>query len=246
MGWGCDMGELKTFKNMPAERAQLSRIAGQVHDYSQVQINTEAVQNVNEIFRELAATCPAWRSAYPDAESLNSAKQVWAKGLIENGVTSMGLIRCGLREARSRDLPFVPSVGTFVTWCKAKSAELMGLPTVDDVMYEFERYNARHYDYQNPESFPWVSPVMYWIVLDMRRSMYQYNKTAGEMRKVAEQCLIGWEKKLRAGESVPAPVAQIANKSRPISVSQQMDRDGRYKNAGMALLERIRAGRATA
>ncbi|MFL1906543.1 replication protein P [Plesiomonas shigelloides] len=217
------------------------------HDHENRVVNPQAEQLVDVLFRSLKQIFPAaavtvLRNPADEADT----KRQWIAAFAENGITTKEQIAAGMRKARTVDSDFWPSVGKFIAWCNAGTALSLGLPAVDDVMCEFERYNARHYDYQNPESFPWSSPVMYWIVLDMRRSMYQYNKTAGEMRKVAEQCLIGWEKKLRAGESVPAPVVQIANKSRPVGVSQQMDRDGRYKNAGRALLERIRAGRATA
>lgn len=239
------MGEVKTFENMPGSRRALHRLA-QAVDYSQVQINQVAVQNVNDIFRELAITFPAWRTAYPDAESLNSAKQVWAKGLIENGVTDMELICIGLRVARSQAMPFIPSVGQFVAWCKSEVPSQFGLPTVDEVMAEFDRYSARHHDYANPELFPWSAPVLYWIVLDMRRAMYRYNQTAGEVQKLAAKLLAQWEKKLRAGETVPAPVVQVENKMRPASAAQALDTDGRYQNAGAAMLARIRAGKGAA
>ncbi|MGL6149183.1 MAG: replication protein P, partial [Plesiomonas sp.] len=233
------MGELKTFENMPTGRRALHSLA-QVVDYSQVQINPAAVQNVNDIFRELAITFPAWRTAYPDAESLNSAKQVWAKGLIENGVTDMGLICIGLRVARSQAMPFIPSVGQFIAWCRSQPHAL-GLPTVDEVMAEFDRYSSRHHDYSSPELFPWSAPVMYWIVLDIRRAMYKYNHTAAEVRKNAEKKLKGWEKKLLAGETVPAPVVQVENKSRQAGVAQQADVDGRYLMLGNSVLAAIRS-----
>lgn len=239
------MGEIKTFEAMPSGRRSLHRMAQQFVDYSQAQINPVAVQNVNDIFRELAITFPAWRTAYPDAESLNSAKQVWAKGLIENGVTDMELICIGLRVARSQAMPFIPSVGQFVAWCKSEVPSQLGLPTADEVMAEFDHYSARHHDYSAPELFPWSAPVMYWIVLDMRRAMYRYNQTAAEVQKSAIKLLAQWEKKLRAGEAVPAPVVQVENKSRPASPVQALDADGRYKNAGAAMLARIRSRKST-
>lgn len=239
------MGEIRTFEAMPNGRRSLHRMAQQFVDYSQTQINPVAVQNVNDIFRELAITFPAWRTAYPDVESLNSAKKVWAKGLIENGVTDMELICIGLRVARSQAMPFIPSVGQFVAWCKSEVRSQLGLPTADDVMAELDRYSARHHDYANPESFPWSVPVMYWIVLDMRRAMYRYNQTATEVQKNAKRLLTQWEKKLLSGETVPAPVVQVENKSRQAGVAQQADVDGRYLMLGNSVLAAIRSRKST-
>lgn len=234
------MTKIKTFENLQVSRSGMRNAAMRAVDYSQVQINSEAVQNVNEIFRELAITFPAWRTAYPDAQTLSSAKQVWAKGLIENGITDMALIRVGLRVARSQPMPFIPSVGQFVAWCRSESS-IPNLPSLDDVMTEFERFCANHHDYSSPEAYPWSSPVMYWIVLDMRRSMYRYNQTAAEVRTSAKNLLRKWEKKLLSGEAVPVPVAQLENKHRPAGVAQQADVDGRYRMLGNSMLSAIRA-----
>ncbi|MGL5628632.1 MAG: replication protein P, partial [Plesiomonas shigelloides] len=150
-------------------------------------------------------------------------------------------LSAGMRVARTVESDFWPSVGKFIGWCNAEAASQFGLPTTDEVMAEFDRYSARHHDYESPELFPWSAPVMYWVVLDIRRAMYKYNHTAAEVRKNAEKKLKGWEKKLLAGETVPAPVVQVENKSRQAGVAQQADVDGRYLMLGNSVLAAIRS-----
>ncbi|WP_127958049.1 replication protein P [Serratia microhaemolytica] len=234
------MNTMKTFADLQINRSGFLAPQGVV-DYSQAQINTNAIKNVNDIFRELAITFPAWRTAYPDAESLNSAKQVWAKGLIENDITSMAVIRAGLRVARSQAIPFIPSVGQFVAWCKDGIASTAGLPSLDETLAEFNRYNANRDRYPSAEVFPWSHPVLYWIVLDVREAMYRYKQTEAETLKALQTQLTKWGKKLAAGGVVPMPVVQITDQRREPSPVELLDKNGDYRRKGAELLAVIRA-----
>lgn len=93
-------------------------------------LNTEAVKNVNDIFRALQAAFPAWRNAFPDDASLKAAKSSWVKGLMAAGVTEFKQIARGVEKARLSESDFFPSVGKFVGWCRL-TPEDMGLPEED-------------------------------------------------------------------------------------------------------------------
>ncbi|MGL5799391.1 MAG: replication protein P, partial [Plesiomonas sp.] len=175
-------------------------------------VNPQAEMLVDALFENLKRVFPASVSTVlktPADEA--AAKRQWILAFAENGITTKAQLSAGMRVARTVESDFWPSVGKFIGWCNSEVSSQFGLPTVDEVMAEFDRYSARHHDYANPELFPWSAPVLYWIVLDMRRAMYRYNQTAGEVQKSAAKLLAQWEKKLRAGETVPAPVVQVEN-----------------------------------
>ncbi|MGL4431182.1 MAG: replication protein P [Plesiomonas shigelloides] len=205
-------------------------------------VNPQAERLVDMLFSNLKLIFPAAVSTiFKNPADEAAAKRQWILAFAENGITTREQVAAGMRVARTAETDFWPSVGKFIGWCNSGSASHQGLPDVDEVMDEFDRYCARHHDYERPEDFPWSSPVMYWIVLDMRRSMYQYNQTASELRISATTQLRKWEKKLLAGEVIPTPVAQVENKVRPASVVQQLDADGRYRALGESMLAAIRA-----
>lgn len=186
------------------------------HDHAHRVVNPQAEQLVDSLFRSLKQIFPAsvmtvLRNPADEADT----KRQWIAAFAENGITTKEQISAGMRKARTVDSDFWPSVGKFIAWCKADTPSACGLPSVDDVMAEFDRYSANRHDYDSPEAFPWSLPVMYWIVLDLRHSMYQYNKTAGELQKSAKGLIERWEKKILAGESVPAPVVSIPDRRRP-------------------------------
>ena len=97
---------------------------------------------VNSLFKDLAATFPAWRSAFKTQEQFLMTKKTWSKAFIENGVNSMEQVQAGLKKARSSGETFLPSVGQFVNWCKP-TAEDFGMPEVQAAYRESCR-NASH------------------------------------------------------------------------------------------------------
>lgn len=205
-------------------------------------VNPQAEQLVDILFRNLKQIFPAASSTVLRNPSDEAAtKRQWILAFAENGITTKEQLAAGMRVARSAETDFWPSVGKFISWCNSCSASQCGLPCLDDVMTEFDRFCANHHDYSSPEAYPWSSPVMYWIVLDMRRSMYRYNQTAAEVRSTAKNLLRKWEKKLLSGEAVPSPAPQLENKHRPAGVAQQADVDGRYRMLGDSVLAAIRA-----
>ncbi|MFM2476390.1 replication protein P [Celerinatantimonas sp. MCCC 1A17872] len=83
-----------------------------------------------EVWRQLKVAFPAWRQAFPNKNAEQSAKRVWLIALIENGVTSDEQIQIGLRMARQMEIPFFPSPGQFIKWCRP-TPEMLGLPDME-------------------------------------------------------------------------------------------------------------------
>ncbi len=62
--------------------------------------------------------------------------------------------------------------------------------SIEDVMGEFHRYaKEKSLHPGGPERFPWRHPVMYWIVCDTRRAMYQRQLSEIEVEKHARKLL---------------------------------------------------------
>ena len=90
---------------------------------------------VNALFKELQAIFPAWKQAWPDAESLNAAKRSWIKAFIVAGITTLEQIRYGLQNCRQIGGDFAPSVGKFIKWCQP-TPEMLGIPSHDRAFRE--------------------------------------------------------------------------------------------------------------
>ncbi len=105
----------------------------------------------------------------------------------------MEQVNAGMRHARASESPFWPSHGQFIKWCK-DSKMVLGV-TIDDVMAEFHRYSKEKVYIGGPERFPWRHPVMYWVVCDTRRAMYQRQLSEIEVEKHARRLLDDWAKR---------------------------------------------------
>lgn len=204
-------------------------------------VNDQAEKLVDALFANLMQIFPAARqTVLSTPEDIAAAKRQWILAFAENGITSLEQVKAGMRMARQQATDFWPSCGKFIGWCKEGSAAAAGLPTIDEVMAEFERYSANRDRYESPEVFPWSAPVMYWLVLDVRKAMYRYNHTEAETRKTVKNQLNLWAKKLAVGESIPMPVVQIAHKTRIPAVCELMDETGEYRRRGAEILSQIR------
>ncbi|HIF9180973.1 replication protein P [Photobacterium damselae] len=81
-------------------------------------IDEFAMQNINAIFKDLCAIFPAWRNHLRTSEEFRATRTNFAKGMMENGITSMDQVRRGLTRARQQESDFFPSVGKFISWCR--------------------------------------------------------------------------------------------------------------------------------
>lgn len=81
-------------------------------------IDEFAMQNINAIFKDLCAIFPAWRNHLRTSEEFRATRANFAKGMIENEITTMEQVRKGLARARQQESDFFPSVGKFISWCQ--------------------------------------------------------------------------------------------------------------------------------
>ncbi len=204
--------------------------------------NQSARALFNELSKQLHATFPAMKSNFKDQRELDEFRRQWVMAFSENGITTIDQINLGMKVARRQGTPFLPSPGQFITWCKQAQMQSTGLPSVEEVLEEFHRYCRLRDDYSSAERFPWKVPVMYWIVTDMRKVMLQYNLGIPELRKKAEKLLIKWGGKVLNGESIPAPVIQLADSRPPTTKGAEKGWEtNSSKMLGMAALAAIRA-----
>ncbi|MBH2767648.1 DNA replication protein [Serratia marcescens] len=204
-------------------------------------VNENAEKLVDLLFTNLVQVFPAAKqTALRTPAEVDAAKRQWILAFAENGITSVEQLQAGMRMARQQESDFWPSCGKFIGWCKTGAALNAGLPSVDEVEAEFKRYSANR-GHVRPEDFNWSAPVMYWIVIDVRHQMLQYNHTESEFRKSIQQHLNRWAKRLAKGERVPTPAPQIAYKHHIPAPSELMDKDGKFQRKGEELLARIRA-----
>lgn len=173
----------------------------------------EIEKQFNQIFIELKAVFPAITAVIKTQSDLDTFKKQWLLSFAENGITTLRQFEIGMKKARQQSTPFVPSPGQFISWCKEGEASDMGLPTVAQVMREFNKYSAEiGFSCQTAEQFPWSHPVMYWIVTDLRKHMRQYNQSEFEVEKRAEMLINRWAKKLSNGEVIPEIRVQLEEK----------------------------------
>lgn len=198
----------------------LSRMTGTDRqcDQHDTVVNITAERLVDALFKQL-------KQLFPAAEQTNlktpaqeaAAKQQWIAAFAEGGIHTREQVSAGMRHARASESPFWPSPGQFIRWCK-DSRMILGI-SVDDVMGEFHRYaKEKGLHTGGPERFPWRHPVMYWIVCDTRRAMYQRQLSEVETEKFAQKKLDEWSKKVAAGEKIPDPVLSIETKKEPMTV----------------------------
>lgn len=198
----------------------LARMSGQQVQHDTV-VNISAERLVDALFKQLKQLFPAAEQTNlktPAQES--AAKQQWIAAFAEGGIRTREQVSAGMRHARASESPFWPSPGQFIKWCK-DSKMVLGI-SIEDVMGEFHRY-AREKSMQpgGPERFPWRHPVMYWIVCDTRRAMYQRQLSEVEVEKFARKLLEEWAGKVAAGEPIPDPVLSIQQKTDPMQTTQQ-------------------------
>lgn len=173
----------------------------------------EIEKQFNQIFIELKAVFPAITAVIKTQSDLDTFKKQWLLSFAENGITTLRQFEIGMKKARQQNTPFVPSPGQFISWCKEGEASDMGLPTVAQVMREFNKYSAEiGFSCQTAEQFPWSHPVMYWIVTDLRKHMRQYNLSEFEVEKRAEMLINKWAKKLSKGDVIPEIRVQLEDK----------------------------------
>ena len=202
----------------------LARMSGS-YDPKNV-INIEAENLVDSLFRQLKQIFPAasQTNLKTDADE-KTAKRQWIAAFSENGIRTREQLSSGVRHARASASPFWPSPGQFIKWCK-DSNSVLGVGIVD-VMNEFHRYSReKGVHVGGAENFPWTHPVMYWVVTDTRRAMYQRQLSEVETEKYAAKKLEEWALKVASGEQIPAPVVALEYHEEVIPTTHESRRTG--------------------
>lgn len=198
----------------------MARMAGGSYEPEKI-ISSETEQLVDSLFRQLKQIFPAAVSTSLRSEAEEkTTKRQWIAAFAENGIKTRDQLASGVRHARASNSDFWPSPGKFISWCKDSSV-ILGV-TVEEVMQEFQRYSReKGLHTGGAERFPWSKPVMYWIVCDTRRAMYQRQLSEAEVEKYAGKQLDEWSKKVAAGQSIPDPVVSLEVKHDVMPVNEQ-------------------------
>ena len=96
---------------------------------------------VDDLFKQLAFVFPAWKYTWDTEDKIKGAKKEWVKAFFENDINTKEQIACGLRKARKKEGDFLPSCGTFVSWCNP-SPEDLGYPSEQSAVKLCVSYRA--------------------------------------------------------------------------------------------------------
>jgi Replication protein P len=105
---------------------------------------------VNLLFKELKASFPAFKQAWPTDDDFNRAKLTWVKAFSDAKINTIEQLRHGIKKCRLSTSPFAPSVGQFIEWCKP-SAEDLGFPTADEAYMISIKLNQQFSNYHHED-----------------------------------------------------------------------------------------------
>ncbi len=205
-------------------------------------INDHAEKLVDMLFDNLVQIFPAAKhTVFSNKDDISATKRQWVLAFIENGITSVEQLKAGMSIARQQESDFWPSCGKFIGWCREGMMQVMGVPSVCEVMAEMKRYSNMEWRYPSVEAFPWKSPIMYWIVPEARRRMNQYNLSDKDVQESIKKQLVNYYNRLQEGKPIPPIKQLIGQVKRGISPSELIDTDGKYRLIGEEVLKEIRA-----
>ncbi len=175
---------------------------------------------INGVFEQMKAIFPAWQRAFPLPKAEAAAKKEWTKALIESGITTEQQIKFGLQQARGQNLPFFPSPGQFISWCKP-TPEMFGLPSVEMALMDVARHRSTH-------------PA---VVLAARSTKWERQTlSAEEYKAVFERAYEQLVRRVMAGEDLNCEVMKALPTKDQIKHSPEF-----YHEAGQRGLEKLRA-----
>ncbi|WP_369427090.1 replication protein P [Providencia sp. PROV236] len=204
-------------------------------------INEHAEKLVDMLFDNLIQIFPAAKhTVFSNKDDISATKRQWVLAFIENKITSVEQLKAGMSIARQQESDFWPSCGKFISWCREGMMQVIGFPSVCEVMAEMKRYSNMEWRYPSVELFPWKSAIMYWIVPEARRRMTQYNLSDKEIREFIKKQLITYYNQIQEGKPIP-PIKPLINRTkRDESASELIDKDGKYRLIGEGMLRKIR------
>ena len=162
-------------------------------------VNETAERLVNRVFEQLLASCP--RLLYYTAEQVATAKQQWILGFAENGITTVEQVKQGMKALRAKEDDFVPSVGKFIGWCKVIDYEVLGLPSLEQLLKRLNHF--AFFGLEEADKFSFKNDAEYWLITDLYRRERRYLWQESTLRSQAEQALLKMAKRIQAGENIP-------------------------------------------
>lgn len=181
-------------------------------------VDSNAERLVDTLFASLKVIFPASFSTvlkHPRDEA--TAKRQWVAAFIENGITSGHQISAGMKLARASVSPFWPTPGQFISWCRKGDYAAAGLPDENTLYDMVMRYCAQRGLYHSPEACPWQDNTHYWMVTSLYSQMTSHSLSEAELRKACEKELEKMSRRIREGESIPPPRAQLEKIYVPVS-----------------------------
>lgn len=173
-------------------------------------VNTEAERLVDSLFRQLKQVFPASAATNLRTDTDEAvAKQQWILAFAENGITKKEQLAAGMKRARASLVPFWPSPGQFIEWCREGESEQAGLPSVAELLAMVRTYCAQRGMYDSPTKYPWQHPMHYWLVTRLYSEMRLRNWTEKELTEHAGIELKKMAERLVKGETIPKPVELI-------------------------------------
>lgn len=121
---------------------------------------------INWLFGELKSIFPGWRAAFETEADYLSAKQTWLRVLVQEKITKAQLDK-GLSAAEKSLDKFLPSVGLFVSWCKAYDYHELGLPTLEELeprlrkYFGYAKFDAHKFDFRSPQEYYLLHTLYY-------------------------------------------------------------------------------------
>lgn len=129
----------------------------------------------------------------------------------------------GLAERCAAGNNWPPDLAEFISLAAECAGGSFGF-TAARVIAEYTNWRNSTWRYSGSADYPWPHPVMYHICLELRQRCVERRLTEGELVKLAEKLLSGWEKKVAAGYSVPPVQKRITPPAHPAgpTPAQQM------------------------
>jgi len=189
----------------------LSQIAGNTSDKpKQCVLNVNTERLVDALFRQFKQVFPA--AGATNLRTLaeeSAAKKQWVVAFAENGITTREQLAAGMRWARAKDTPFMPSPGQFIEQCKAGARYAVGLPDADELYRRVMKYCGERGFYKCPENYPWETNADYWMITALYSQMKAGNLTELELLQRCKKQLKTMAKRVTSGEDIPEPRKQL-------------------------------------
>ncbi|OBU04820.1 replication protein P [Morganella psychrotolerans] len=112
--------------------------------------------------------------------------------------------------------PWPPELSDVIVMLSDKLVDqnAFGIP-FDDMLRDFQKYQANRNNYRSAEMYPFRHPVQYWIFTELRTKVYDLRLTEPEVEKRLAKMIRQWAERVAKGEQIPRPTLRVEDKTRP-------------------------------